>query len=112
MYVPKPERRLPSSPVSSPEWMETDSDLQLQPERPARVLHQKTQTHYIPNHPPFPPFLHDGQFHVHGVEELRDVLQFSRFQRTKRVHDIHIVLDDDRFQIVELRIVFIFRPTN
>ena len=40
------------------------------------------------------------------------MLQFSRFHRTIRVHDIHIVLDNDGFQIVELRVVFVFRPTN
>ena len=40
------------------------------------------------------------------------MLQLSRFHRTKRVHDIHIVLNNDGFQIIELCVVFVFRSTN
>lgn len=40
------------------------------------------------------------------------MLQLSCLHRTKRVYDIHIVLNNDCFQIIELCIVFIFRSTN
>ena len=40
------------------------------------------------------------------------MLQLSCFHRTIRIHDIHVVLNNDCFQIVELCIVFVFRSTN